>query len=184
MESTCTARKRYPSDVSDDEWAFVAPYLTLMTEAAPQRKYPPREVFNGLRYIVKTGGQWRWMPHDLPPWPMVYQQTQRWLAAGSFEALLHDLREVLRLAPRLLPAPAARVAHRPAAEVWRLPPRALPGPPEQDRAQLPAPARRVPARRGPARRRPAAPQVRQAASPGPGLRGPRAAEESGSTPRR
>ena len=57
----------YPSDVSDDEWAFAAPYLALMREDAPQRKYPLREVFNGLRYIVKTGGQWRWMPHDLPP---------------------------------------------------------------------------------------------------------------------
>ena len=48
-------RKPYPSDVSDEEWAFVAPYLTLMTEAAPQRIWPLREVFNGLRYIVKTG---------------------------------------------------------------------------------------------------------------------------------
>jgi transposase len=98
MDETQTARKPYPSDVSDDEWAFVAPYLTLMTEDAPQRRYPLREVFNGLRYIVKTGGQWRWMPHDLPPWPMVYQQTRRWLAAGSFEAILHDLRALLRLA--------------------------------------------------------------------------------------
>jgi transposase len=98
MEATQAARKPYPSDVSDDEWAFVAPYLTLMTEDAPQRRYPLREVFNGLRYIVKTGGQWRWMPHDLPPWPMVYQQTRRWLAAGSFEAILHDLRALLRLA--------------------------------------------------------------------------------------
>jgi len=98
MEATETARKPYPSDVSDDEWAFVAPYLALMTEEAPQRRYPLREVFNGLRYIVKTGGQWRSMPHDLPPWPTVYQQTQRWLAAGSFEAIIHDLRALLRLA--------------------------------------------------------------------------------------
>src|SRR4051794_24028099 len=98
MEATLTARKPYPSDVSDDERAFVAPYLTLMTEDAPQRRYALREVFNGLRYIVKTGGQWRWMPHDLPPWPTVYQQTQRWLAAGSFEAIIHDLRALLRLA--------------------------------------------------------------------------------------
>jgi len=60
-------RKPYPSDVSDDEWAFVAPYLTLMTEDAPQRKYSLREVFNGLRYIVHTGMQWRMMPNDLPP---------------------------------------------------------------------------------------------------------------------
>jgi transposase len=107
MEATPTARKPYPSDVSDDEWAFVAPYLTLMTEDAPQRKYPLREVFNGLRYIVKTGGQWRWMPHDLPPWPMVYQQPQRWLAAGSFEAIVHDLRVLLRLAAGRWPDPTA-----------------------------------------------------------------------------
>jgi transposase len=109
MEPTPTARKPYPSDVSDDEWAFVAPYLTLMTEDAPQRKYPLREVFNGLRYIVKTGGQWRWMPHDLPPWPTVYQQTQRWLEAGSFEAIVHDLRALLRLAEGRRAEPTAVV---------------------------------------------------------------------------
>jgi transposase len=50
--------------------------------AAGQREHPLREVFNGLRYIVKTGAPWRWMPHDLPPWAAVYQQAQRWLAAG------------------------------------------------------------------------------------------------------
>jgi transposase len=107
METTQAARKPYPSDVSDDEWTFVAPYLSLMTEEAPQRKYPLREVFNGLRYIVKTGGQWRWMPHDLPPWAMVYQQTRRWLAAGSFEMILHDLRALLRLADGRWPDPTA-----------------------------------------------------------------------------
>ena len=55
MELEAARRKPYPSDVSDDEWAFVAPYLTLMTENAPQRHHDLREVFNGLRYIVKTG---------------------------------------------------------------------------------------------------------------------------------
>ena len=90
-------RKAYPSDVSDDEWAFVAPYLTLMDEAAPQRKYPLRELFNGVRYIVRTGAPWRLMPHDLPPWEAVYQQLQRWLKAGVFEAMVNDLRALLRL---------------------------------------------------------------------------------------
>jgi transposase len=71
-------RHTYPSDVSDDEWSFVAPYLMLMTEDAPQREHHLREVFNGLRWIVRTGAQWRLMPHDLPPWAAVYQQTQRW----------------------------------------------------------------------------------------------------------
>jgi len=91
-------RKPYPSDVSDDEWAFVAPYLTLMTEDAPQRKYPLREVFNALRYVVRGGIPWRMLPNDFPPWHAVYQQTQRWLKAGVFEAMVHDLREVMRLA--------------------------------------------------------------------------------------
>jgi transposase len=72
-----SARKPYPSDVSDEEWALVAPYLTLLPEDAGQREHSLREVFNGLRYIVKTGAPWRWMPNDLPPWAAVYQQAQR-----------------------------------------------------------------------------------------------------------
>jgi transposase len=100
-------RKPYPSDVSDDEWAFVAPYLTLMTEAAPQRGHPLREVFNGLRWIVRTGAQWRMLPNDLPPWHTVYQQTQRWLKAGVFEDLVQDLRMLLREIAERLPQPRA-----------------------------------------------------------------------------
>lgn len=68
-----------------------------MTPDAPQRIYPLREVFNGLRYVVKTGCPWRWMPHDLPPWDIVYYQAQRWIRAGVFEQLVQDLRQVLRL---------------------------------------------------------------------------------------
>lgn len=91
-------RKSYPSDVSDEEWSFCAAYLTLMKEEAPQRDHPLREVFNALRWFVRAGCPWRMMPNDLPPWPVVYQQTQRWIKAGSFEAMAHDLRAVLRLA--------------------------------------------------------------------------------------
>ena len=71
METPPPPRKLYPSDVTDEEWAFVAPYLTLMDEAAPQRRHDLREVFNGLRFIVRAGMQWRMMPHDLPPWDIV-----------------------------------------------------------------------------------------------------------------
>ena len=91
-------RELYPSDVSNEEWAFVAPYLALLREDAPQRIHDLREVFNGLRWIVRTGSPWRYMPNDLPPWEAVYQQTQRWLSAGVFEAMVHDLRALLRLA--------------------------------------------------------------------------------------
>jgi transposase len=91
-------RKSYPSDVSDEEWAFSVRYLALMTEAAPQRVYPLREIFNALRYQIRVGGAWRMMPHDLPPWHIVYQQAQRWIKAGCFEVMAHDLRAILRLA--------------------------------------------------------------------------------------
>jgi transposase len=102
-------RQTYPSDVSDDEWNFVAPYLTLMTEDAPQREHSLREVFNGLRWIVRTGAQWPMMPHDLPPWAAVSQQTQRWLKAGVFETIVNDLRALLRLAQGRNEQPSASI---------------------------------------------------------------------------
>ncbi len=54
--------ERYPSDVSDEEWAFAAPYLCLMREDAPQREYSLREVFNALRWMVRAGAPWRLLP--------------------------------------------------------------------------------------------------------------------------
>lgn len=91
-------RTGYPSDVSDAEWEFCAPYLTLMREEAPQRDYSLRSVFNALRWFVRAGCPWRMMPHDLPPWWTVQQQTKRWIAAGCFQAMAADLRAVLRVA--------------------------------------------------------------------------------------
>ncbi|KQT59783.1 transposase [Methylobacterium sp. Leaf456] len=100
-------RPAYPSDVSDEEWALVAPYLALLREDSAQRDHDLRAVFNGLRYIVKTGAPWRFMPHDLPPWAAVYQQAQRWLAADSFTDVVGDLRAVLRMAAAREPEPSA-----------------------------------------------------------------------------
>lgn len=93
-----TPRKPYPSDVTDDEWAFVARYLTLMTADAPQRRHDLREVYNALRWIVHTGAQWRYLPTNFPPWEAVYQQTRRWLDTGCFADMVHDLRAMLRWA--------------------------------------------------------------------------------------
>jgi transposase len=103
------SRKLYSSDVTDEEWAFVAPYLVLMKEDAPQRAHDLREVFNGLRWIVRTGSQWRLMPHDLPPWYTVYQQGQRWINAGVFEDMVHDLRALIRLAKGKKELPTAAI---------------------------------------------------------------------------
>ena len=100
-------RKPYPSDVTDEEWAFVAPYLALVREDAPQRRHELREVSNGLRYLVRTGAPWRLRPTDVPPWEVVYQQTQRWRRAGVFEAIVHDLRMLLREVAGRPPQPTA-----------------------------------------------------------------------------
>src|SRR5919202_1566633 len=102
-------RRPYPTDVSDEEWAFVAPYLALVRQDAPQRTHDLREVFDALRWIVRAGAPWRMLPHDFPPWEAVYQQTQRWLAAGVFEAMAHDLRGLLRLASGREPEPTAAI---------------------------------------------------------------------------
>jgi transposase len=92
-----TTRKSYPSDVTDAEWEFLVPYLSLMREDAPQREHSLRDLFNAVRYVVKTGCQWRFLPHDLPPWSAVYQQARRWLQAGVFESISHDLRMMVRM---------------------------------------------------------------------------------------
>jgi transposase len=102
-------RKSYPSDVTDDEWAFVSPYLALVREDAPQRVRDLRAAFNALRWLVKTGAPWRYLPGDFPPWEAVYHQARRWLAAGAFEAVAHDLRAVLRLAAGRAANPSAAV---------------------------------------------------------------------------
>ena len=103
------ARKSYPSDVSDEAWAYCAPYLTLMKEDAPQREHSLRELFNGLRWFVRAGCPWRMLPNDLPPWHAVQQQTQRWVRAGCFENLAEDLRLLLRLRVGRSDAPSAAI---------------------------------------------------------------------------
>ncbi|MDZ5455025.1 IS5 family transposase [Azohydromonas lata] len=90
------SRKPYPSDLSQEEWEFVAPYPTLMKEDAPQREHSSREVFNALRWLARAGAPWRMLPNDFPPWAAVYQQFRRWSEAGCFEAMVSDMRSIIR----------------------------------------------------------------------------------------
>lgn len=107
VQKTRGTQTDYPSDVTDEEWAFCAPYLTLMKEDAPQRDYSMRAIFNAVRYMVRAGCPWRLIPRDLPPWYTVHQQAQRWIRAGCFEAMVHDVREVLRLLSQKQEQPSA-----------------------------------------------------------------------------
>ena len=115
----------YPTDVSDEEWEFVVSYLTLIREDAGQRVHALRDVFDAVRWMVKAGCPWRMLPGDFPPWQAVEQQAKRWMEAGCFETMVHDLREMLRLLQERNPQPTAaifdgrtmqRVARRVAAE--------------------------------------------------------------------
>ena len=102
-------RKSYPSDVSDEEWEFIAPYLALVHEDSLQRFHSLREVFNALRYLMRTGAPWGMLPNDLPPWSTVYQQSRRWLWAGVFESMAHDLRVLLRVCQDRKVQPSAAI---------------------------------------------------------------------------
>jgi transposase len=106
---TGSGKTTYPSDVTDEEWAFCVPYLTLMKEDAPQREHALRAVFNAVRYLVRVGCPWHMIPNDFPPSSIVYQQAQRWIAAGCFEALTHDLRKLLRLLAERSAEPSAAI---------------------------------------------------------------------------
>ena len=86
----------YPSDVSDEEWWFVLPYLLLCREDAAQWKHDLRTVFNAVRYVARAGGQWRYLPREFGPWWVVYQQMRRWLDAGVFETLVAHVQAIVR----------------------------------------------------------------------------------------
>lgn len=85
-----------------------SPYLTLMSEEAPQREHSLRKVFNGLRYIARSSVSWM-IPNDLPPRHTVYQQTRRWLKAGVFALMVHDLCALLRAAQGRQAEPSAAI---------------------------------------------------------------------------
>ena len=87
----------------------MAPYLTLLPEDAGQRRHDLRAVFDALRWLLRAGAPWRLLPGDFPPWHAVYDQAQRWIAAGVFEAMVHDLRAILRLSQGRAEQPSAAV---------------------------------------------------------------------------
>ena len=102
-------REAYPSDVTDEEWALVAPYLALVREESPQRRHDLRAVCNGWRWLARAGAPGRMPPHAPPPWEAVCQQTRRGLEAGVFAAIAHDLRMLPREAADRMAQPRAAV---------------------------------------------------------------------------
>src|SRR5262245_5176957 len=88
----------YPSDLTDMEWRLLEPLLPLPARRGRPRKYALRAILNAIFYVVRTGCQWRAIPHDLPPWATVYPYWWVWRRTGLWEQLNTRLREHLRIA--------------------------------------------------------------------------------------
>lgn len=102
-------RRGYPGDDDDDTYHFLEPYLLLHRPDAGQRKHPIRDVLNAFLWMVRTGAQWAYLPHDFPLAEAVRQLSQRWVVASCFENATHDLRILARAEYGRAPEPSAVV---------------------------------------------------------------------------
>lgn len=87
----------YPSDLSDQEWKILAPLIPPAKPGGRPRKWPMRKILNAVFYVVRTGCQWRLLPHDFPPWSTVHHYFRLWRLDGTWEKINALLRERIRL---------------------------------------------------------------------------------------
>ena len=102
-------RRSYPTDLTDDEWRVLEPLILPAKPGGRPRSVDPREVLNGIRYLLRSGGAWRLLPHEFPPWPTVYAYFRRWQADGTWERIAGALRRDLRVALGRRAEPSAAV---------------------------------------------------------------------------
>jgi len=103
------ARQRYPTDLTDDEWRVLEPLIPPAKPGGRPRSVDLREIVNGIRYVLRSGGAWRLLPHDLPPWETVYAYFRRWQGDGTWETIATTLRRKLRTAQGRDPEPSAAI---------------------------------------------------------------------------
>lgn len=88
---------RYPSDLTDAEWAILDPLIPRARKAGRPEKYSKREILNAIFYLVRSGCPWRMLPHDLPPWRLVWHYFAHWKKLGVWAALNEALRDKVRV---------------------------------------------------------------------------------------
>jgi transposase len=91
-------RKPYPTDLTDREWELIQSYVPQAKPGGRPEKYPKREILNGIFYILRGGCAWRLLPHDFPPWQLVYQYFWRWQQDGTWHVMHDRLRGDVRVA--------------------------------------------------------------------------------------
>jgi putative transposase len=102
-------RHAYITDLSDAEYACLAPYLPAPAPIGRPRLHPLREIVDAIRYVVGTGCQWRLLPHEFPPWQTVYHYFRLWRLDGTWERVHTALRERLRAKVGRDPQPSAGI---------------------------------------------------------------------------
>jgi len=85
------SKLRYPSDLTDDEWAHVAPLIPPAKRGGNRRSIDEREVMNGIMYVLSTGCQWRAIPKDLPPRSTLFDYLDLWNWDGTLDRIHHAL---------------------------------------------------------------------------------------------
>lgn len=89
-------RQSYPTDLTNEQWELVEPFVRASHCGPQEVVHPRREIVNGILYIKRTGAQWRYMPHDLPDWQSVYGYFARWKKDGTWKRLNDELRRKVR----------------------------------------------------------------------------------------
>jgi transposase len=82
---------RYPSDLTDAEWALIAPFIPSAKRGGRKREVDEREIVNGIMYVLSTGCQWRAIPKDLPPRSTVHDYFSLWQWDGTLDRIHHAL---------------------------------------------------------------------------------------------
>src|SRR5215212_5984428 len=112
--------KRYPTDLSDDEWRCISPHLPGPAGQGRPRLHGLRAILDAVFYVLKSGCPWRSLPREFPPWETVYGWFRRWRIDGTWEGLNATLREWLRTRSGRNPQPSAGVvdSQSPRPRAW------------------------------------------------------------------
>jgi len=89
-------RKPYPSDLTDEQWKLIEPYIPPAKPGGRPREVDMREVVNGILYLNRTGCTWRSLPHEFPPWGTVHYYYRRFRLEGVWPQIHDRLREQVR----------------------------------------------------------------------------------------
>ena len=109
MTSQKNQRERYPTDITDEQWKIIEPLFPTAKFGGRPRTIDIREIVNAILYLLKSGCDWRLLPHDFPNWKTVYEYFRNWKLDGTWKKIHEELREKVRVKAHKKPQPSAGV---------------------------------------------------------------------------